>query len=92
MASWTVSGRRIGKLALDAALRHPARFRGLVLVAPNVAGAPPPEYSREVAAVMAWAELEEASGDPDRVAVAKAQLWLDGPLAPEGRVLIATEI
>ena len=75
-----------GKLALDAALRHPARVRGLVLIAPSVAGAPPPDYSPEVAEVMAWARAEEASGNLDRAAAAKAQLWLDGPFVPEGRV------
>ncbi|MFC7694837.1 hypothetical protein ACFQY5_40090 [Paeniroseomonas aquatica] len=35
---------------------------------------------------MAWAQAAEASGDPGRAAAAKARLWLDGPLASEGRV------
>ncbi|UZO99399.1 Hydrolase (plasmid) [Roseomonas mucosa] len=75
-----------GKIALDAALRYPARVRGLVLIAPSVEGAPAPDYSPEVAEMVAWAQAAEASGDPTRTAAAKARLWLDGPLAPEGRV------
>jgi len=75
-----------GKIALDAALRHPARVRGLVLIAPSVQGAPAPDYPPEVAEMVAWAQAAEGSGDPARVAAAKARLWLDGPLAPEGRV------
>ena len=75
-----------GKIALDAALRHPTRVRGLVLIAPSVEGAPPPDHPPEIAETMVWAQAAEASGDPDRMAAARARLWLDGPLAPEGRV------
>ncbi len=75
-----------GKIALDAALRHPARVRGLVLIAPSVEGAPPPDHPPGIAETVVWAGEAEASGDPDRAAAAKARLWLDGPLAPEGWV------
>ena len=75
-----------GKIALDATLRHPARVCGLVLIAPSVEGAPPPEHPPEIAETVAWSQEAEASGDPDRAAAARARLWLDGPLAPEGRV------
>lgn len=75
-----------GKIALDAALRHPARVCGLVLIAPSVEGAPAPDHPPKVAEMVAWAQAAEASGNPARAATAKARLWLDGPLAPEGRV------
>ena len=75
-----------GKIALDTALRHPARVRGLVLIAPSVEGAPVPDHPSEVAELVAWAQVAEASGDPARAAAAKARLWLDGPLALVGRV------
>ncbi|MFB6419587.1 MULTISPECIES: alpha/beta fold hydrolase [Bradyrhizobium] len=75
-----------GRIALDAAIRHPSRVRALVLIAPNVAGAPDPTYPADIATLMMqWKEIE-ASGDLDRMNAMKARLWLDGPRAPEGRV------
>ena len=41
-----------GRVALDMALLHPARVRALVLVAPNIAGAPAPVYDPPVQAQM----------------------------------------
>jgi len=75
-----------GRIALDAALRHPSRVRALVVIAPNVAGAPEPTYTPELEKLMAQSKAADASGDLDRVNAMKARLWLDGPLAPEGRV------
>ncbi len=75
-----------GRIALDAALRHPSHVRALVLIAPNVAGAPEPIYAPEIENLMAQLKDTEASGDLDRVNAMKARLWLDGPLALEGRV------
>ncbi|MCK1733277.1 alpha/beta fold hydrolase [Bradyrhizobium sp. 138] len=75
-----------GRIALDAAIRHPSRVRALVLIAPNVAGAPDPTYPADIETLMMqWNEIE-ASGDLDRMNAMKARLWLDGPRAPEGRV------
>lgn len=74
-----------GRIALDAAIRHPSLVRGLVLIAPNVAGAPDPTYTPDVQKLMAQSKQAEASGDLDRLNATKARLWLDGPLA-EGRV------
>jgi pimeloyl-ACP methyl ester carboxylesterase len=75
-----------GRIALDAALRYPSRCRALILIAPNVTGAPDPTYPPEIAPVMAQMRDAERSGDLDRVNALKARLWLDGPLAAEGRV------
>ena len=75
-----------GRIALGAALRHPSRVHALVLIAPNVTGAPDPTYSPEIERLMAQSKEAEAFRDLDRVNAMKARLWLDGPLAPEGRV------
>jgi len=75
-----------GRIALDAALLHPGRIRALVLIAPSVSGAPDPVYPPDIAAMVARSQAIEASGDTARLAAAKARLWLDGPIADEGRV------
>ncbi|AOB29442.1 alpha/beta hydrolase [Bordetella sp. H567] len=75
-----------GRIALDAALRHPTRVRGLVLIAPSVTGAPDITHPPEIAAMLARQKQAEDAGDLDRLNAIRARLWLDGPLAPEGRV------
>jgi pimeloyl-ACP methyl ester carboxylesterase len=75
-----------GRIALDAALRHPSRVRGLFLIAPGVSGAPEAVYPPAVADLMAGLTEAQQAGDLDRVNAIKARLFLDGPLAPEGRV------
>ncbi|OCZ65119.1 alpha/beta hydrolase [Achromobacter xylosoxidans] len=70
------------RVALDTALMHPARVRGLVLISPTVAGAP----EAVLAPAMQSLKAAEAAGDIDRVNALKARLFLDGPLAVEGRV------
>lgn len=75
-----------GRIALDAALMHPARVRGLVLIAPTVAGAPAAVYPPAVRVLMDRMESLETARDLDQINAFKARLFLDGPLAPEGRV------
>lgn len=75
-----------GKIALDAALLHPSRVRGLVLIAPTVGGAPEAPHPPAIAARLAEQKTAEAAGDLERLGALKAHLWLDGPLAAEGRV------
>ncbi|SSW66053.1 alpha/beta fold hydrolase [Achromobacter agilis] len=73
-------------IALGASLMHPSRVRGLVLIAPTVAGASEAVYSSDLAEMVAQQKRAEAAGDLDRLNDIKARLFLDGPLAPEGRV------
>ena len=76
-----------GRIALDAALAMPARVRALVLVAPAISGAP--DVTDVPPAIKAWidaVEQAEAQADVDRINALEAHAWLDGPLAPEGRV------
>lgn len=75
-----------GRIALDAALAHPARVCGLVLIAPNIPGAPEPDNPPEIERLLVEQKRAVDAGDNDRVNAIKAHLWLDGPLAPEGRV------
>lgn len=75
-----------GRIAIDAGFMYPERVRALVLIAPNVTGAPKPVYSPKIEALVAQQKEAETAGDLERLSEIKARLWLDGPLAPEGRV------
>ena len=75
-----------GRIALDCAVRRSSLVRALVLIAPNVTGAPEATYSVEIKEMLARSRHVEASGDVDRISATKARLLLDGPLASEGRV------
>ena len=76
-----------GRIAIDAALAMPRRVRALVLVAPAISGAP--DNDEVTPGIRAWIErmdAAEAAADIDRINALEAHAWLDGPLAPEGRV------
>lgn len=75
-----------GRVAIDAALARPDLVKALVLVAPAVGGAPAAEYPPAIAARLSDLDVAEADGNLDRVNALEAHLWLDGPLAEEGRV------
>jgi pimeloyl-ACP methyl ester carboxylesterase len=75
-----------GKIAIDAALRYPSRIRALALIAPSVGGAPEADYPPDIAAVLSRQRAAEEAEDLDQTNAIKARLWLDGPMAPEGRV------
>lgn len=77
---------RGGRIAIDAALRYPERFRALVLIAPSVSGSPAAINSPEIEALMRHASEIEETGDLDQLNAIKARIWLDGPLGAEGRV------
>ena len=76
-----------GRIAIDAALARPERIAALVLVAPAISGAPGDDVLPP--AIQAWVdrlERAEAANDVDAINLLEAHAWLDGPLAPEGRV------
>lgn len=75
-----------GRIAIDAALLHPRRIRALALIAPSISGAPDPVYPPDIAALVTRSREIEAAGDPALIGAMKARLWLDGPVADEGRV------
>jgi pimeloyl-ACP methyl ester carboxylesterase len=75
-----------GRIAIEAALRYPSRVRALVLIAPGVTGAPDATYPPAIQEMLAEQKKAEDARDLDRVNAIKARLWLDGPLAQEGRV------
>lgn len=65
-----------GRLAIEVALAHPERVRGLVLVGSGPNGleldVPLPEIISELQAA-------DEAGDLERLAELEAQLWIDGP-------------
>lgn len=79
-----------GALAIDAALLHPDRVSGLVLIGAAVSGMTdedtPFDWEADDASapLMARADDHDLTAD-DRIR-ALAHLWLDGPVAREGRV------
>lgn len=75
-----------GRIAIDAAMAQPARVGGLVLVSPGVGGAPTPEPVATVKELMDTIHATASRGDLDAKNELQAQLWLDGPLSPPGRV------
>ncbi|VFR30680.1 alpha/beta hydrolase fold [plant metagenome] len=81
-----VACSRGGRIALDAALRHPERVRGLALIAPGISGAPEPRHAPDITARLAAVQAARAAGERDHANALLAHLWLDGPLAQDGRV------
>jgi len=75
-----------GRIALDAALQHPDAVRALLLIAPSVNGSPMPVYPPGIKELMIQQTQAQAAGNLDQVKAIQASLWLDGPLALEGRV------
>ena len=75
-----------GRIALDAALLHPDQVKAIILIAPAISGAPPPEYPTAIAAIMSRLDEAETAGDLDLANDLEAHLWLDGPGSEYGRV------
>jgi pimeloyl-ACP methyl ester carboxylesterase len=75
-----------GRVAISLALTHPDRVRALALIAPAVSGGPGPVYEPEVQALSDASDAAWEREDLEEVNRLDARVWLDGPLAPEGRV------
>jgi pimeloyl-ACP methyl ester carboxylesterase len=76
-----------GRVAIDTAIQHPKRVRALVLIGTAVGGSPDAAlYPLAVSTLSDEIDAAEAVGDLERMNRLEAHLWLDGPLAPEGRV------
>jgi len=76
-----------GRLAIDTALAHPQRVRAIALVGTAVSGAPLPEvFPAAIQARFDALEAAEQAELIDEVNEIEAQLWLDGPEQPAGRV------
>ncbi|HEY3717371.1 MAG TPA: alpha/beta hydrolase [Jatrophihabitantaceae bacterium] len=76
-----------GGVAVELALAHPDRVARLVLIAPDVTGAPwLDEYPEPINTLGQNLDAADDAGDVDEVNRLEAWLWLDGPTAPEGRV------
>jgi pimeloyl-ACP methyl ester carboxylesterase len=77
---------RGGSIAIDAALACPDRVAALVLIAPSVSGAPAATPDQATRRLLDAIDLAKRSGAIDQANRLQAALWLDGPLAEEGRV------
>ena len=85
--AWLMGSSMGGGLALDAALAHPDRIAGLVLLAPAVSGAPDPVHrDPHTPRLRDLINAADAAGDLEEVNRLEAWLWLDGPAGPEHRV------
>ncbi|HEX9926131.1 MAG TPA: alpha/beta hydrolase [Anaerolineae bacterium] len=76
-----------GRLAIDFTLAYPQQVSALVLIAPAVSGAPVPEtFTPDIQARIAALDDAEEANNLERVNMIEANLWLDGPSSPAGRV------
>ncbi len=82
--AWLVGSSAGGQVALEAAVLHPERVAGLILLAPVISGAPEANDDRSVAHLERL--LEQAGDDVEARVRVETWLWLDGPRGPEGRV------
>ncbi|GAA3567641.1 hypothetical protein GCM10022222_59490 [Amycolatopsis ultiminotia] len=73
-----VGASRGGRIALDFALAHPGRVRGLFLIAPDVSGFEASASADEQALLDAIEAADEA-GDLERIIALEGQLHVDGP-------------
>jgi pimeloyl-ACP methyl ester carboxylesterase len=82
-----------GEPAVDLALDHSDRVRGLVLIGAAISGAPYPDIEQGPTAELgARTEAADAAGNVHEVARLEAWMWLDGPGAEEGRVRGPTRV
>jgi len=77
---------RGGQIALDVAVTMPEVVDALMLIGSAPSDAPFPTSPPEVTELAAAVEKAEAAGDLAAVNELEARIWLDGPMAPPGRV------
>jgi pimeloyl-ACP methyl ester carboxylesterase len=75
-----------GSIAVDAALEAPDRVAAMVLISSSVSGAPTGTPSNTAGRLVDTLSSAVKSGDVDLAIRLRAALFLDGPLANEGRV------
>lgn len=81
-----VGNSRGGQIAVEAVLSAPERVAALMLIGSAPGGAPFPPPPPELTAMQREIEVAEGAGDLQLVNELEARIWLDGPLAPAGRV------
>ena len=85
--AWLVGSSMGGQVALDTALAAPEQVAGLVLLAPAVSGAPDPAgVDPGTERLSDLLDAATAADDLEEVNRLEMWLWLDGPVASEGRV------
>jgi 3-oxoadipate enol-lactonase len=82
-----VGNSRGGYVALEAALQHPQRAVGLVMVASGISGLDLPQTPAEDALFAEMEALEDADPkDVEAIAELDVRVWVDGPGQPSDRV------
>jgi pimeloyl-ACP methyl ester carboxylesterase len=75
-----------GRVAIDFALAHPGKVRGLILIASAVSGAPAEPLPSDIQPLQDALDAAQKAGDLAAVNAIEAQMWLDGPRSAPGRV------
>ena len=73
-------------MAVDFALAHPGRVRGLILIASAISGAPGAPLPGDIQPLADALDAAESAGDLAAVNAIEAHMWLDGPRSAPGRV------
>lgn len=78
---------RGGGLAIDYALQSPDKVKAIVVIGTALSGQPQPtSWPKNLTEFIKRYEAAEKAGDPATLNKIECHAWLDGPLAPEGRV------
>lgn len=76
-----------GRIAVDFYFRYPTRVASLILIAPAISGnVLPQKFPKAIQSHLSALDDAEENEDIERINAIEAQLWLDGPTSPEGRV------